>query len=414
MNNYFLFKFPAAHKKHTNNNSPTSSTTKAEGKASPLCKDSAQTHDKKPFSQAHKDGTTGNRQPNNNRPGTGDNQAKSAGSDDKKQLLGKLLDGDRNVYFGSKLLPREQPGFISSTVVSTTTVLRTKSESDQDKDKDQANKNKRKNVLLQQLLMEDDDSATSPGDGSIFKSDDSQNNDNTTSPTVSTTKPKLTSRSGGSNKNSGTGGGVDGFIDDESNGIVQQLLQAATSISEEFDSNQPNMIADFLKELEQTNTTEESAFMQNILEEGNGPNSSNENNSQFANAPNQRDNKMGMSSGPMTSNINTTTTASSHPPMNRQNSRGRMDSTSGGPPAHMPNQGPTPVSSVGTSQPGYGSNPMESLAARFTQPSPHNSNGHPMAQMQQMAPPNQTAPSQGPVPPFPSQSPVSYNVKTMP
>ncbi len=301
------------------------------------------------------------------------------------------------------MLPAEQPGFVSSTVVSTTTVLRTKSESDAEnsKDKDLANKSKRKNVLLQQLLMEDDDSATSPQDSNSFlKNDESQSNDNTTSPTVSTTKPKLTSRSGGGNqRGAGNNNNTEGFMDNDSNEIVQQLLQAANDMD---DINQPDMIANFLKELEQSHNSSDAALMQNILGEDSSVNSSNDN--QFNS--NQRDNNLGMSSGPPSSNTNTMTTTTSHMPPNRQNSRGRVDSTN----APGGNQRQPPVSSGPNSQPGnFGPSPMENLGRFSKEPA---TGGHPMAQMQQMAPPNQTAPSQGPVPhmpPFPSPSPVSYS-----
>lgn len=82
-------------------------------------------------------------------------------------LLASMLDGDPSKMFGSGKLPKEQPGFISSPFVSTTTVLRKVSESDE-KDKkgdgerkDGPKRPKKKNELLQKLLMEEDECSSS-------------------------------------------------------------------------------------------------------------------------------------------------------------------------------------------------------------------------------------------------------------
>ncbi|XP_071811180.1 uncharacterized protein [Apostichopus japonicus] len=191
----------------------------------------------------------------------------------KSTLLASMLDGDPSKMFGSGKLPKEQPGFISSTIVSTTTALRNRSDSledrkgDGEKKEGGPKKTKKKNELLERLLREEDPCSSSDQNQNLKKSQDksegSPNKDTTTSPTVTTTKPRLSSNQ--TDFSSMLDDDSSLLSDEESNSVIQQIIQAASNFPDDLGANNPNLIVDILKEFENSTNVVEREFVKQIL-----------------------------------------------------------------------------------------------------------------------------------------------------
>ena len=179
----------------------------------------------------------------------------------KTKLLGELLEGNKTVMFGTGLLPKEQPEFVSSTVVSTTTLWKKGDGQEGEGPPGQCTsssggsgggpgsggvqrKKARQYVLLQQLLMEDD------GNSKKSESGDKKSQDSTTSPTVTTTKPHMPAVTQEGVLNLPGGDIGEGL--EESDAIMQQLITAFNSIDDQDPSKQ-SAINELLKELENPN-----------------------------------------------------------------------------------------------------------------------------------------------------------------
>ena len=318
-------------------------------------------------------------------------------------ILSKLLDGDTESMFGSGKLPKEQPGFVCSNVVSTTTALQ-KSEQEMEKNQScKGDKNaegagasgsngnkKRKNVLLQKLLMEDVPPLDKPQIESTCQ-------ECTTSPTVTTTKPGM---SGGQPTNIEENS-VDSFGNDDD--VVQHLFQAAVNLPEEGDTSQPNMIMDFLKELEDVpDPTQDSALMHHLL---NPPDSSGPNPNRYP--PNSS--SMGLPSQNNQYKVPMGPESLPGPgPHQRPDSSGNMNSSSlmgkghdssntmhPGMTSGMNSQHRPPVSRT-NSRDAFtgGSSGMHSNSSNFGRFGSQQQDGFSMDGMQNVMPPNQTAPMQ--------------------
>ena len=202
-------------------------------------------------------------------------KAKEEGEDEsgnKKKapkILGGLLEGNKKMMFGTGLLPKEQPEFVSSTVVSTTTIWK-KGDPDPESNNNggqctsssgsggggsggsggtatQQKKKKGQYVLLQQLLMDDDSSANNIVKGMKGDVEGKSSQDSTTSPTVTTTKPHMPASQDG-----GLGLSVSGDIGEgleDPDAIMKQLILAFETL-EDNDPHKHSAMNELLREIE--------------------------------------------------------------------------------------------------------------------------------------------------------------------